>query len=72
MCIRDSIYVSHARHVSKYHNFNVIHSDHNMVGLEIDKKNEVFESQSFMSRNLKKIEQGEFENLLYWYKMDEI
>ena len=68
----DHIYVSHARHVSKYHNFNVIHSDHNMVGLEIDMKNEVFESQAFMSRNLKKIKKGEFENLLYWYKMDEI
>ena len=46
----DHIYVSHAKYVEKIHNISIIHTDHNLIGANLDLINPVFESQTFRTK----------------------
>ena len=70
--ILDHIYVSQPKYISVIHNLNIIHSDHHLIGVDVSLDKPVFEQQSFLSRNYKKIKIGEFETLLDKYKIDEV
>ena len=70
-CI-DHVYVNKENFVEHLYHENVIGTDHSTVGVKVRLTEPIFESHSFMSRNINKIPEGAFERIFCNSRVHEI